>query len=293
MTEWSNNMQVLADAGIEQGLLKELRDAGPQASAQVAVLAEKVLQGNTKFITQLNESYRTKMRIADSIATEFAETETGFLGFSANLGIKFSALLTMMNQKGAEAAASFRNGAAARYQDLLNAGVSMSDGLINGVVGRLSSRIGEVSSTVARINAVARQVMAVHSPSKVMMETGEYIGEGLIIGTVDRIEDGISLVRDAVSDYADKGIIDYAEKVAAMQGFAANLPGFQAAADKDSIISQEKGELIDYDRFAEAIARKLDGVRLDIDGQSVGYMTAGYVNEAIGSIAEQEGRGVI
>ncbi len=294
MTEWSNNMQLLANAGIDQGLLKELRDAGPQASAQVKVIADQVLAGNTKFINDLNESYRTKMEIADSIATEFAETETGFLSFSKRMGIKFTTLANTMRQKGSEAAAAFRNGAAARYQDMLNAGVYMSDGLINGVVGRLTSRYGEVSAAVGRINTVARNVMAVYSPSKVMMETGEYVGEGLILGTVESIESGISEVREAVSAYANDGIINYAERLYDMQGFTSMLPEYEPVSDREPATQTgAESELIDYERLSETIARRLANIQVVIDGQSAGYLTAPYINEAIGGISVQEGRGVI
>lgn len=70
-------------------------------------------------------------------------------------------------------------------------GTNMGDALINSFINKINARLGEVTSAVGRIDSSVKFRMGIHSPSKVMMESGAYIGEGLIDGTVAALHDGL------------------------------------------------------------------------------------------------------
>lgn len=300
LEQWSNDIQALAKAGLEDGLLQQLIDAGPAGAADVQQLAKHIGDETDTFIEDMNTAYREQMKIKEAFATEMAESETNFLSYSDQIGVDAETLRSELAAKGVEIgsdysssmAGSIGEGApdvvsetediakdtadkaekfekagvdsAERYvkkvkkiledsqpgiaiklgdvaklfkvngdtiekrgtengqkyvdaikvelqktqgiQDELDrierlargkatpmysAGESLGDGVINGLKAALSRRYWEVDQAVEQINARARQAMKIQSPSKVMMETGSYIGEGLIEGTVKSIDEGL------------------------------------------------------------------------------------------------------
>lgn len=301
LEQWSADIQALAKAGLEDGLLQQLIDAGPAGAADVRQLAQHIGDETDTFIDDMNTAYREQMKIKEAFATEMAESETHFLEYSDSIGVDAETLRSELAAKGVEigddystsmadsinkgapdvtgetediakdtaekaekfekagidsaeryvkkvkkiledsipgigiklgdVAKLFRtNGdtiekrgqeggekyvnalkaeiektseisnkldnivglASARVQPMTDAGTQMGNGVVNGLVGALNARYWEVDRAVNQINTRARQAMRIQSPSKVMMETGSYIGEGLIEGTVDSIDEGLS-----------------------------------------------------------------------------------------------------
>ena len=320
LEQWSADIQALAKAGLEDGLLQQLIDAGPAGAADVRQLAQHIGDETDTFIDDMNTAYREQMKIKEAFATEMAESETHFLEYSDSIGVDAETLRKELAAKGVEigddystsmadsinkgapdvtgetediakdtaekaekfekagidsaeryvtkvkkiledsipgiglklgdVAKLFRtNGdtiekrgqeggekyvnaikteitktteienklnaivslASARVQPMTDAGSQMAHGVINGLVGTLNARYWEVDQAVARINTRARQAMRIQSPSKVMMETGSYIGEGLIEGTVESIDEGLSDITretERLSDTLGSGLAD-------------------------------------------------------------------------------------
>ena len=86
MTDWSSNMQVLAKAGVDEGILAELAKLGPEGYAQVQAFTDEVLKGTDEAsgeinqevkdkITELNATYEANLALQDITAQEVADMQ--------------------------------------------------------------------------------------------------------------------------------------------------------------------------------------------------------------------------
>lgn len=83
--------------------------------------------------------------------------------------------------------------------NLKSVGANLLEGLWGGIKSRFDSVISRVKSMAARLPAAVKKVLGIASPSKVFMEVGKWIPEGLALG----IERNISSVQNAVSAMSD------------------------------------------------------------------------------------------
>lgn len=87
---WSSNLKTLSEAGLDQGLLKELAEAGPKAAPLVAALLEQVKKGNLEAINKAQADLRTTLdntliQLRDSGVAAFDEGK--LLGFQIGNGV--------------------------------------------------------------------------------------------------------------------------------------------------------------------------------------------------------------
>lgn len=121
------------------------------------------------------------------------------------------------------------------------AGVDLIKGLGNGIKSAyhwVTNAIQELCSNA--INAV-KSFFGIHSPSRLMMQMGEYIGEGMAIG----IEDSEQQVRDAMG-----GLYD-----AAMPGNDFTLGGFGGSSITIHSLTVQADEASTADAFAAMLRR--------------------------------------
>jgi len=73
--------------------------------------------------------------------------------------------------------------------DLMDMGEQIIQGLIDGIKGMASSVVKSVSGVVGDAIEGAKNLLGIHSPSRVFMEIGEFTGEGFQIGINSMIRD--------------------------------------------------------------------------------------------------------
>lgn len=110
--------------------------------------------------------------------------------------------------------------------DLFEIGANIIQGLINGVKSMASSIVNSVKGVVDGAIEGAKNLLGIHSPSRVFMEFGEYTGEGFING----INEMKNAVAKAGQDMADASIPNIKQ------------PKFKALEGK----SEEVGDIILY-----------------------------------------------
>lgn len=82
---------------------------------------------------------------------------------------------------------------------LVGVGSNLIEGLWNGIKSKFNSVIDRVKSMAAKLPAAVKKVLGISSPSKVFMEVGKWIPEGLALG----IEKNLGSVQDAVDAMSD------------------------------------------------------------------------------------------
>lgn len=162
MTNWSNDIQVLSDRGINQGLLKTLKEMGPESYKYTHTLVTM----SDEEIGNLNDLYSNKMNVAELVATEMTDAKMNMDQKLQDIKDEASRLAGAMSSAGANSSAAFT--------DQFNA-------TWDSKVPHLEARINNLASR-------SRQILDIHSPSRVFRKIGEQTGEGLEIGAVESLE---------------------------------------------------------------------------------------------------------
>lgn len=190
LSAWADNLKALAERGVDQGLLQELRDAGPESAATVA---EMVTATDTQ-LQQLSEVYRAGgQAAANALQTELGLPEvtnsgTEMVNKIAEGVTNNTALTTATTQMIDKAVSSAKPKAMSGGQEI---GKQLDNGIIAGVNAGKSGVINAMVQTVREAIAAAAAEAEIHSPSHVMED---FIGLNLMKGWARGEEKGTGLV---------------------------------------------------------------------------------------------------
>lgn len=228
MNTWSEDMQTLADRGINQGLLETLRDMGPasyQYTHQLVTMTDEQLN-------QLNSLYEEKLTIQDSLAKEMIDAD-GTLQkqmdtMVKNAAVKAQALKTV----GEQAGQGFLEGLQSKTESIISSGMSMASSLIESVRAKLD----------------------MHSPSKIMEKLGLYTGTGFEKGAVKAFKEANVAIERELEKLAsvDTSIPDISFGGASLNNYSPENGGafgrvlelLTVIANKSSNIYLDSGELV-------------------------------------------------
>lgn len=190
LAAWADNLKALAERGVDQGLLQELRDAGPESAATVA---EMVTATDTQ-LQQLSEVYRAGgQAAANALQTELGLPEvtnsgTEMVNKIAEGVTNNTALTDATTQMITKAVSSAKPKAMSGGQEI---GKQLDNGIIAGVNAGKSGVINAMVQTVREAIAAAAAEAEIHSPSHVMED---FIGLNLMKGWARGEERGTALV---------------------------------------------------------------------------------------------------
>lgn len=183
---------------------------------------------------------------------------------------------------------------------------SLGQNVLLGIVNGLTS-IGSVIWDA--IKSVAGSIwdgflgfFGIHSPSKLMEDTvGKNIMLGVGVGIEDEEENVAKDAEDAAQVVAKKmQQVDVGSVVTQMQTQPEIITERAIVASEEAFVNRQaltglssnNGNGIDYERLADANARAMSGIRVDMDGQPVGQVISPYVDRELGDTQELEERGV-
>jgi phage-related protein len=186
--EWSKNIQTLANRGIDQGLLEELRQMGPSAAGEIAAL-------NTLTDAQLGE-YSGLWKTKNQLAREQALKELE--GLKKDTSSKIEELrkqtaidLETYKNEWIDKVKEIRFGTTDAFVDLNTSmtkiGKDSISGLINGMLsmhGPLMEEAQKLANTIAK---TIKDALKIKSPSRIMMKIGGFVGEGLAVGMQETV----------------------------------------------------------------------------------------------------------
>ena len=202
VSTWADNLKTLAERGLDQGLLKELRDAGPESAATVAEL----VTATDEQLQQLSESYRAAGQAAtDALQTELELGMSDGTNAGAEMittmaeGVTTNTALTDATKKAvadAQTAASVQ-ATAGEGEAVVNAGTEMVNTMAQGV----TTNTALTDATIQMINS------AVTSAKPKALSGGQEIGRqmdngivaGVIAGRSAVINSIVQTVRDAIA----------------------------------------------------------------------------------------------
>ncbi|SFE09866.1 hypothetical protein [Paracidovorax konjaci] len=163
-------------------------------------------------------------------------------------------------------------GAAALWADLLTlkdrfvtAGADLMDGLASGITSRLAAVRDAISTVAGDCIDWFKERLGIHSPSRVFLELGTYVGEGAALG----IEQGSAKVRAAALGIAAAAVVPMSMPAAAagpaIAPYAAARPAGMAAPAGGGVAARSTIEVtinaapgMDPQAIARAVSAELD-----------------------------------
>ena len=173
MNGWADNLQLAAQKGVEQGLLKQLADAGPESAGYLA----QIVNMTDEEIAQLNDVYQNKLKAADYAADEMAKVQTNIVNAYNAISDNSQNVVAEANKTGHWYAEGFEEGFNNKWPTVYNTIQSNILGLTKGV----------------------NQVLQINSPSRVSMATGHWYGKGFEVGTIDALQDADDAITDKLT----------------------------------------------------------------------------------------------
>lgn len=190
LSAWADNLVALGERGLDQGLLQQLRDAGPESAATVAAL----VTASDEQLATLSETFRAGGEAAaNALQTELGLPEvtnsgsemvdTIAAGVSSNTALT-DATTQMINDAVSAAKPLAQSGG----QEI---GTQLDNGIVAGIAAGRSGVVDAMVQTVRDAIAAAAAEAEIHSPSRVMED---FIGLNLMKGWAKGEEKGTGLV---------------------------------------------------------------------------------------------------
>lgn len=158
--------------------------------------------------------------------------------------------------------------------DLYQIGKDVIDGLINGIKSMVGKVSDAVKSVTSKITGTVKKILGIKSPSRVLAEIGRWTGEGLVIG-IEGMTNNVAKAADglALAAIPDERQIDlsYATPTGIQSSLSSAINGTVDVNSREDLIAGAIANL----------ERRLDGMQVVMEGESVGRLVAPTVSETI------------
>lgn len=161
ISEWATNIDTLAKRGIDEGLLEQLRQAGPESAGYVSAM----VQASDAELQALSDAFANGGETATNALKTVFDTST-VPESAMNLITKTQETL---NEQIAAA-------------DFSSIGLDVGQGLADGISSSSDAATTAAGTMATNVNETAANTLGVHSPSTVFMGYGQDLISGLVIG---------------------------------------------------------------------------------------------------------------
>lgn len=175
--QWSSNLAILAERGVDQGVLEQLRQMGPEGAAQTQVF----VNATDEELAVLQENFRAN--------AEAAKNAMGSVMDSAGVEIpdKVKGLVTNITS-GLQAELANANFA--------SLGEEVPNGAAVGIENGSAKAVEATKSVGTKIQQGFKENLGIHSPSRVFTEFGGHITEGLANGITNGTNSPVGKVKN-------------------------------------------------------------------------------------------------
>ncbi len=230
VSQWADNLVILSQRGLDQGLLQQLRDAGPESAG----LVNELVNASDDEISRLSEVFQNGSALAvNTLLTELGLPSTlsgardagSSLVDNVSTGVSDNDAVAKAAQETiAEAKQAVQS--AVSTSDFGSVGRAMIDGITAGVNSGMSSLVAAMQQAVYDAAASAKAAAQINSPSKLFRKL---IGFNIMHGWSLGIKDGEPLVTKSTVRAMDalRGAIDGATPQNLVSSMRATVSGMQ------------------------------------------------------------------
>lgn len=168
MDNYSSNMKRAAELGIDQGLLAKLSDGSEESAAILQSIVDDGGEHIEELNTELAKVEEGKKSFSDTYATMVTDFDTKMGQIETRLGLAVDS----MNQ----------------YAEAYDNGSDTVKGFIKGSQSHYTEIYNAYKKVAEQANRAVKTTLQIKSPSKVMMQLGEYTTEGFAEGALSEMD---------------------------------------------------------------------------------------------------------
>lgn len=174
VTNWADNLAILADRGINKGILQELSEMGPEGSSYVQAFANMTDDQLKRASEMWEESLDMKQGVNDSVEGMIESYTTALSGGKERVS-----------------------------QAMKDLGYDSIQGLVQGVSANLKDAEESGGNIGDTVKDGAKDALKSHSPSKVFEDIGKDVISGLVNGISGAKRKAVSEARSMADDIVD------------------------------------------------------------------------------------------
>jgi len=197
---WSKNIESLAKRGIDDGLLKTLKDAGPESAGTVAAL----VKASDAELSKLSDTFKNGSTVAiDAMKREMGLPDTVNAGSKMVDDVAKGAGNNKALQTASETMVRDAKSAADKQvsiSDFQSVGRNIINGMVTGIRGGQSSLVSAMVTAVNAAASAAKSKLGINSPSTLFRDL---IGKNMILGIGAGIEEETESLRRKLSRSLD------------------------------------------------------------------------------------------
>lgn len=278
MQKWQQEIRTLELKGVDGNLLDELRQMGPKALNELQAL-------NSMTGTELT-TYSNLFAQKSAIARKEAEYELE--GMKTDTQKQIEALRTAANTELAKLKTDFlktieslTQGTSTKLKTLTQTGKDAIAGLQKGMKSMSPALAGTARDLANTITAEIAKALKIKSPSRVLMEMGGFVAEGLAIG----INDSARLAVQSVSRMSDMMTSAFNPQLE-MAGVDVAVSSFDTQSQMDVLSRQIKNELsvdmsVNHTGTADGtatVSKESGDIVLAVDGHELARVQRGHLD---------------
>ncbi|MEW6572877.1 MAG: tape measure protein [Bacillota bacterium] len=196
--EWQANITALAERGVDQGLIRELREMGPKAAPEIAALVTLTDEQLAEYVAlwrQKNQEARAEA--LSQLEDQRAELRQKLVEIRMEAAAQLEAYRIEWQQKQAEIrrnAEEELNRIEQRYRDIAGASTAYGASLVSNFAAGMESRFDYLRRVVDEMLAIVSQVDPTlrHSPSLVDRVN---VGVGQLLAAFKRLKTGLDTIQ--------------------------------------------------------------------------------------------------
>ncbi len=205
--KWADNLNTLAGRGVDEGIIQQLREAGPEAAKQVQALVD----ASDEELKKLNSAFQKGADVATNTfmtaigVTDFLNAGTKAIDDIASRVTQNTALSSATQRQIVDAFSTMQREIST--QNFPTLGQQIADGIINGINSRTASGATAMGGFVKSLLSAAKKAAEIKSPSKLFKrELGAYMGQGAVEGMTESIRNSGMAVRQAMQSLTTNNI---------------------------------------------------------------------------------------
>lgn len=203
VSKWTTNLGILADKGLDSGLLQALRDLGPEAAVTVQNLANT----SSEKLKLLNEAYRNGGDLAaqallDELGAPAVVNSGGDTIEQVADSMTDNTVLTDRAAKNIVVKLKSTMKGAVEFSNFPSLGKAICQGMANGITSNRYLVEAAARRAAEAAERAARKALDSHSPSKVFTKIGQTAPQGLAKG----IEKDTKMAETATKKMVDRTI---------------------------------------------------------------------------------------
>ena len=251
VSQWAENMDILADRGINKGLLRYLADLGPQGSGYVQAFVEmsedQLKEASEMFEESLRLSNSSAMNITDSY---FDVGEDSAQGFSEGIMAAFDAVIDV-NEKLAQSALDTlrqeldEHSPSKKTEEI---GLNFDEGLKKGIDGNKKAVLDVIKRVTGTMLAETKTGVPSEEYKKIGTQTMEGLRNGIEAGksrVLDSVraacEETIQAAKDKLDIHSPSKAFEYLGEMSG-EGYASGWK--DSMEDIDSVIMESMPDMV-------------------------------------------------